>query len=85
MKQVAESFLDATTRIRHAEEVILVGHTSDKTDKAACSLTAQITETTGKTNSPVQVASSQETFIRAILAIQQGTEPITDKTGEKND
>jgi len=85
MKQVAESFLDATTRIRHAEEVILVGHTSDKTDKAACSLTAQIKETTGKTNSPVQVASSQETFIRAILAIQQGTEPITDKTGEKND
>lgn len=75
MRQVAETFLDANIRIRHADEVILVGRSSAQSQPINTTITRK--------SAPVHASSSQETFIRAIFPVKQDGPVNTDKQGGK--
>jgi len=68
-KPVAETFISETIRVRHAEEIILVGRIDGSKTKTAPS-DIKISIKKNGTITPINPLIHQETFVRVILPVQ---------------
>ena len=69
LKQVAETFVSENARIRHPEEVILIGRAGSSTGESSPSVLS-ISKKENNEKIPVKPTINQETFIRVIIPIQ---------------
>lgn len=69
LKQVAETFVSENARIRHPEEVILIGRAGSSIGESSPSVLS-ISKKENNEKIPVKPTINQETFIRVIIPIQ---------------
>jgi hypothetical protein len=70
LKQVSETFLSESARLRHPEEVILVGRVDSEKSSSAPTILSLSQKINGN---PITIKPSinQETFVRVVIPIQQ--------------
>lgn len=69
LKQVSETFLSESARIRHPEEIILVGRVDSKKTSSAPT-TLSLSKKTNGNQITIQPSIDQETFVRVVIPIQ---------------
>ena len=69
LKQVAETFLSESARLRHPEEIILIGRVDSKNNSSAPTTLSLSKKVNGKPI-PIIPSINQETFVRVVIPIQ---------------
>ena len=69
LKQVAETFLSESARLRHPEEIILVGRVDSKNTSAAPT-TLSLSKKANGNPIPIIPSINQDTFVRVVIPIQ---------------
>jgi len=69
LKQVAETFLSESARLRHPEEIILIGRVDSKSTSSAPTTLSLSKKVNGK-SIPIKPSINQETFVRVVIPIQ---------------
>ncbi|NBR05748.1 MAG: hypothetical protein EBT92_08250 [Planctomycetes bacterium] len=71
LKQVAETFLSDSTRLRHPEDIILIGRVDPSKAFSSAPTSLSLSKKVNGNPTPIKPSINQETFVRVVIPIQQ--------------